>query len=132
MSAPFTTTQSFGPPGKPRPIGLQILLFVVTIGFYAFYWAYKTHDEIQIHSRHGVGGVLGLVIWILITPVSAFLIPNEIATMHDLRGRPKPVTGWTGLWLFPFGILIIPAIVWFVQIQGSLNRYWEAEGVPAA
>jgi hypothetical protein len=40
-------------------------------------------------------------------------------------GKPKPVTGWTGLWLFPFGFLIIPAIVWWVKVQGSLNRYWE-------
>ena len=35
------------------------------------------------------------------------------------------MTGWTGLWLFPGAILIIPAIVWFVKVQGALNRYWE-------
>ena len=32
---------------------------------------------------------------------------------------------WTGLWLFPGAILIIPAIVWFAKVQGALNRYWE-------
>jgi hypothetical protein len=43
------------------------------------------------------------------------------------------VTGWTGLWLFPFGIFLIPAIVWAVKVQGSLNRYWdEASGTGTA
>jgi hypothetical protein len=51
--------------------------------------------------------------------------------MYKKAGQAPPVTGWTGLWLFPFGFLIIPAIVWFVKIQGALNRYWEAP-VPAA
>ena len=40
---------------------------------------------------------------------------------------PAPVSGWTGLWLFPFGVFIIPAIVWFVKTQGALNRYWESK-----
>ena len=34
------------------------------------------------------------------------------------------MTGWTGLWLFPGAILVIPAIVWFVKIQRTLNGYW--------
>jgi len=37
------------------------------------------------------------------------------------------MTGWTGLWLFPGAILIIPAIVWFVKVQGALNSYWESQ-----
>jgi hypothetical protein len=28
-------------------------------------------------------------------------------------------------------VFIIPAIVWFVKVQGALNDYWEAKGVPA-
>jgi hypothetical protein len=46
--------------------------------------------------------------------------------MYGRSRQPKPVTGWTGLWMFPFGILVIPAIVWIVKVQGALNRYWEA------
>jgi hypothetical protein len=38
------------------------------------------------------------------------------------------VTGWTGLWLVPFGIFIVPAIVWFVKVQGALNQHWEQHG----
>ena len=72
----------------------------------------------------GLGGVLGLVIWILLNPVSAFVIPSEVGKMYAKDGKPAPMTGWTGLWLFPGAILIIPAIVWFVKVQGALNRYW--------
>jgi hypothetical protein len=36
-----------------------------------------------------------------------------------------------GLWLFPGAILIVPAIVWFVKVQGALNRYWAAKAVGA-
>jgi hypothetical protein len=28
--------------------------------------------------------------------------------------------------------LIIPAIVWFVKVQGALNRFWESQSGAAA
>jgi len=124
MSAAVSTTD-FGPRGHRRGIGFGILLFVITFGFYGWYWVFKTQEEMKQHSGEGLGGVLGLVIWILISPVSAFVIPSEAGKLYTRAGQSPPVTGWTGLWLFPFGIFLIPAIVWFVKVQGSLNRYWE-------
>jgi Na+/proline symporter len=124
-----------GPLGQPRGIGFGILLFIVTLGFYSYYWVYKTQEEVKQHTGDGLGGVLGLVVWIIIGAVSAFVIPSEIGRMYQRDGRQPPVTGWTGLWLFPGAILIIPAIVWFVKIQGALNTYWGAKassGAPAA
>jgi hypothetical protein len=120
-----------GPIGQPRGIGFGILIFIVTIGIYGIYWAYKTHDELQVHTGEGVGGVVGLVIYILIWPVTAFLIPSEVGKMYVRDGRPAPMTGWTGLWLFPGFFLIIPAIVWWVKVQGALNRYWESKAAAA-
>jgi hypothetical protein len=122
-----STSASTGPLGQRRGIGFGILLFVVTFGLYGWYWAFKTHEEMKQHTGEGLGGVLGLVIWILINPVSAFVIPSEIGNMYKKDGQQPPVTGWTGLWLFPFAILLIPAIVWFVKVQGALNRYWVAK-----
>ena len=110
--------------GRPRGIGFGILLFIVTLGFYGWYWAFQTHEETKEHAGEGVGGVIGLVIWILLTAVSAFLIPSEVGKLYAKDGEEPPVTGWTGLWLFPGGILIIPAIIWFAKVQGALNRYW--------
>jgi hypothetical protein len=120
-----STVASSGPPGQPRGVGFGILLFIVTIGLYGWYWSYKTCEEMKQHVGEGVGGVLGLVIWILINPVDAFVIPSEAGRMYRRAGLEPPVSGWTGLWLFPGSILVIPAIVWFVKVQGALNRYWE-------
>jgi drug/metabolite transporter superfamily protein YnfA len=122
-----------GPLGQKRGIGFGILMIIVTLGLYGWYWAFKTHEELKQRTGEGLGGVLGLVIWILITPVNAFVIPSEIGKMYAGDGKQPPVTGLTGLWLFPFGIFIIPAVVWFVKVQGALNTYWdEAGAAPAA
>ena len=124
-------TGNTGPLGNRRGVGFGILLFIVTIGFYGLYWVFKTQEEMKQHTGEGLGGVLGLVIWILLGAISAFVIPSEIGKMYEKDGRQPPVNGWTGLWLFPFGFLIVTAIVWFVKVQGALNDYWEAKGVPA-
>jgi Domain of unknown function (DUF4234) len=129
MSTPSGNT---GPLGQRRGILFVLLISLITIGIYTIYWAYKTQEEMKQHTGDGLGGILGLVIWILLNPVSAFVIPSEVGKMYNGAGRAAPITGWTGLWLFPFGVLIIPLIVWFVKVQGALNRYWETPATAAA
>jgi Domain of unknown function (DUF4234) len=126
-----TQASASGPLGQPRGIGFGILLFIITLGIYSLYWVYKTQEEMKQHTGEGLGGVLGLVVWIVVSAVSAFVIPSEVGKMYQRDGRQPPVTGWTGLWLFPGAILIIPAIVWFVKVQGALNRYWESKAAVA-
>ena len=127
----MSTPGNNGPLGRPRGVGFGILLFILTLGFYSWYWVFQTQEETKRHSGEGVGGVIGLVIWILIGAVGAFVIPSEVGKMYRKDGQEPPVTGWTGLWLFPGAILIIPAIVWFVKVQGALNDYWAGKGVTA-
>ena len=127
-SAVSSPTGTGGPLGQPRGIGFGILLFIITFGIYGWYWAFVTEEEMKQHTGDGLGGILGLVIWILLNPVMAFVIPSEIGKMYGKDGQEPPVTGLTGLWLFPFGFLIVPAIVWFVKVQGALNDYWEGKG----
>ncbi len=128
----MSVSASAGPVGRPRGIGFGILLFIVTLGFYGWYWVFKTEEEMKQHTGDGIGGILALVIWILLSPVMAFVIPAEIDNMYKKDGQRPPVTGWTGLWLFPFGVFIIPAIVWFVKVQEALNRYWEGKAPEAS
>jgi len=128
-----TSDQNTGPLGQPRGIGFAILMTIVTLGIYSLYWVFKTQDEVKNHSGQGVGGVLGLVIYIVVSVVTWFLIPSEVGKMFTRDGRPAPFTGWTGLWLL---LPIIGAFVWFIKIQGALNRYWESKAsvstLPAA
>ena len=119
-----------GQPGETRSIGTSILLAIVTLGIYAIYWTYKTQDEIKRYSGNGVGGVLGLVIYLVISPVTYFVLPSEVRWMHeDLDGGTSPVRGIYGLWIL---LPLIGPIIWFVQVQGALNRYWESKGASPA
>ena len=119
------------PLGQPRGVGFGIFIYIITFGIYGIYWAYKTQDELKEHTGEGLGGVVGVVVWILLNVVTAFTIPSEIGNMYAQDGREKPMTGWTGLWLYPGILLIVPAIIWFVKVQGALNRYWESKGATA-
>ena len=77
-----------------------------------------------------MGGVVGLVIFIVIPPVTFFVIPSEVRYMYeDLDGGHSPVRGIYGLW---FLLPIIGHVIWFVQVQGALNRYWESKGASPA
>ena len=102
MEASVVTTSSgnTGPLGQPRA-SASGSSHIVTLGFYSWYWVCKTEEEMGKHTGEGFGGVLGLVIWILIQPVMAFVIPSEIGKMYRKDGPEPPVSGWTGLWLFP-------------------------------
>jgi len=126
MDTPASNT---GPLGQPRGIGFGILMFIITLSIYGYYWVFKTQDEVKNHSGQGVGGVLGLVIYIVVSPVTWFLVPSEVGKMHTQDGRPAPFSGWTGLWLL---LPIIGAFVWFIKIQGALNRYWESKSTGSA
>jgi hypothetical protein len=120
--------QERGPIGNTRSIGLSIVWFILTLSIYGYIWAYKTHEEIKRYSGNGVGGVIGLVIYILISPVTFFIVPSEVRYMYeDLDGQTSPVRGLTGLW---FLLPIVGAIVWFVKVQRALNRYWQSKGAP--
>jgi hypothetical protein len=122
--------QASGPVGQPRSIGKCILLAIVTLGIYALYWTYKTHDEIKRYSGNGVGGVVGLVIYLVISPVTWFVIPSEVRSLYeDIDGTHSPVRGTTGFWML---LPLIGAFVWFFKVQGALNSYWESHGATAA
>lgn len=119
-------------PGQPRGVAFVVIISLITFSIYTIYWIFKTHDEMRRWAGEGLGGVLGLVVWLLIMPVSAFVIPSEAGKLYTRAGAAPPVTGWTGLWLFPFGIFLIPAIVWLVKVQGALNRFWEEQATAGA
>jgi len=127
MSAPATTTA--GKVGNTRSIGLSILWAILTLGIYCIIWVFKTQEETKQYSGDGVGGWLGLVIYLVIGPVTWFLVPSEVGKLYSREGQEPPVTGITGLWLL---LPIVGAFVWFIKVQGSLNRFWVSKGAQPA
>ncbi len=127
-AAPAQAGGNAGPIGETRSIGLSILWFILTLGIYSLYWTYKTFEEMKRHTGEGIGGVLALVIHIVVGAVIWFVAPSEVGSMYKRDGRQAPLSGWTGLWwLLP----IVGWFVWFIKVQGSLNRYWESKGATA-
>src|SRR6266508_1771992 len=90
--------QQRGPTGNTRSVGMSILWFILTLSIYGFIWTYKTQEEIKRYSGNGVGGVIGLVIYILISPVTFFVVPSELRYMYeDLDGEQSPARCIAGL-----------------------------------
>ena len=130
-TAAVATTGSRGPVGNTRSIGLCILWAILTLGIYTYIWVFKTQEEIRRYSGNGVGGWLGFIIYFVFSPITWFLVPSEVRYLHeDLDGGgsgSSPVRGVTGLWLL---LPIAGAFVWFIKVQGALNRYWRSKGAP--
>jgi hypothetical protein len=101
-----------------------IFFSIITLGIYYLVWVYKNHEEIKEHSSQGIGGVLGLVIALLVGFITPFVLPSEIRKMYERDGKESRVSGWTGLWATLGILILIGPIVWFVKVQGALNRYW--------
>ena len=62
------------PIGKPRSVGLTILVAIVTLGIWTWVWSYMNGEELKNYRRDGLGGVAYLLFTIFIYPVTMFLM----------------------------------------------------------
>ena len=117
------------PVGKIRSTGGCIGLTIVTLGFYTWYWYFKTHEEMKSHTGQGLGGGIALVLAIFVGIVMPFLSSSEVGNLYERRGQRPPVTAVTGLWALLLGwFFFVGLIVWFVKTNGALNAYWRTQG----
>ena len=126
----YGAVQQYGqaPIGEIRRTGICILLFIITLGFYSWYWWFKTHDEMKRHSGDGLGGGIALVLTIFVTVVMPFLTSSEAGKLYERRGQQPPVSGLTGLWYFPGMFILVGPFIWFVKTNNALNDYWRSLG----
>ncbi len=126
--AELALTPGRGPLGTPRDTGACMGLFVITFGLYSLYWYFQVHEEMKRHTGRGLGGTIALVISVVAGIAMPYLTSNEVGSLYESHGRPKPVSGLTGLWNFPGIFLLVGPIVWFVKTNGALNTYWRNLG----
>jgi uncharacterized membrane protein YjjB (DUF3815 family) len=129
-SAPAT-----GAVGNTRSIPLSILWAILTLGIYTFFWVYRTQEELRNYSGQGLGGPLGLVVYLgsmlvgyVFVIVTGVLIAGELQRLYEREGREPPCTALWGLWLL---LPIVGHFVWFIRVQGGLNEFWQSKGAPA-
>ncbi len=118
-----------GPIGKPVSVGIGILLAIVTLGFYALYWFYKTFQELKDYSGEGVGGGIGLLLYIFGGLAAPVLMGSEVGHIYRSEGQECPITPATGVW---FLLPIIGGIIWYVRTQTAINDLWVAHGAEPA
>jgi hypothetical protein len=109
--------------------GLVILLTIVTCGIWGAFWTYRNSEDLKKYNGDGLGGVLALVIYVLLSVVLMFTIPNEIEKMYQREGRESPVSALWGLW---FLLPLIGNIIWYVKVQSALNDFWVSKGAQPA
>lgn len=133
--APAVAAQT-GPVGEARSVGRTILLSIVTLGIYTFFWTYWTYDELQRYRKAGLGGGLGLAVYLLcffigILPIAitGVLLWSEIKSLYEEDGRTSPHTPLWGLWLL---LPIVGPFVWYIPTQEALNDFWVSKGAPPA
>jgi hypothetical protein len=105
-----------GPPGRVRPTGTAILLFVVTLGIYQLVYNYQVHDEMKRHSGRGIGGGVALLLSFLAGIAMPFLTPHEVGNLYERKGWRPPVKALTGLWtlvpvLTGYAVLLVSVVV---------------------
>ena len=120
--------QPQGPVGQVRSTGVQILLFVVTLGIWGLVYYYLTHEEMKKHTGEGIGGVLALVLSLFVGIASPYLLSHEVGGLYERRGQQKPVSALTGLWFFPGALILVGPFIWFIQTNNALNNYWRSVG----
>lgn len=119
--------------GNTRSVGLSILWAILTLGIYTFFWTYRTYDEMEQYRRKGLGGPVGLVIYIVcvfiaFVAIAGVLIWSEIRDLYRDDGRESPHSPLWGLWLL---LPLVGPFVWFIPTQQALNDFWQSKGAPA-
>ena len=63
--------------------GLVITLMIITLGIWGIFWTYRTNEDLKVYNRDGLGGVLGVVLYIILGVVLNYMRPDLMQPMLD-------------------------------------------------
>lgn len=100
-------------PFQYRNLGVQVLLTVVTVGFYPIYWYYVTTQEMVTYLKREEPVFLWTVLWIV--PILSFY---SYYKQGEIFEQISPdINRWITLLLW----VLFPPAVWII-IQMKLNK----------
>ena len=117
------------PIGKIRSPLFVILVSIVTLGIYALYWHYVMFKETHEYDNQGLNGIVGLLLSIICTIVTFFVLPWQVGEARKRAGMTEGVNAIFGLLiLIPF----VGWIIWVFLVQNATNQLWESKGAVTA
>jgi hypothetical protein len=111
--------------GKPRPVGITILLMIVTLGIYGVVWEYFVFEENKKWSGVGIGGLVALLFALVCGIINIFLLPTEIRAIYEQDRRESPLSWKVGLWIL---LPLVGFFIWVWKCQSALNDFWVTKG----
>jgi cytochrome bd-type quinol oxidase subunit 2 len=110
-------------PIKKRSMVVQVLLIIMTLGFYAIYWFYQTAQELKTVARDESASP---ALWtlLLFVPFGILYSYFQYAELYEKVSTEK-INKWI---IFILWFCFSPA-VWFM-VQRDLNN-WAEKGLPA-
>ena len=99
---------------KKRNLVMQVVLMIVTLGFYAIYWFYVTLKEMHIANGKDEGAVMW-TIFLFLPILSLFAFWHYSAEYKAFSTQKYPALLVFLAWF------IFPPIVWFM-VQTELNK----------
>ena len=114
--------------GKPRPVGITILLMIVTLGIYGIVWEYFVFEENKRWSGVGIGGLVALLLALVCGIINIFLLPTEIRAIYVQDRRESPLSWKVGLWIL---LPLVGFFIWVWKCQEALNDFWVSKGATA-
>jgi cytochrome bd-type quinol oxidase subunit 2 len=100
---------------KKRNMLVQILLMIITFGFYSIYWFYQTATELK-HKANDLEAAPGLWTVVMFIPFGIFYSHYKYSELFEKTSSEK-MNKWL---VFVLWIVFSPA-VWFI-VQTELNR----------
>jgi hypothetical protein len=114
------------PAGQRRRIPFGQLMVLITFGGYAFWWIYKSFEEVRRFRGQGESALMGFLGIFLC--ISFFRLPRYVARMYHEEGKTSPVGELTGFWML---VPYIGIFLWMRKIQSALNHFWASQAVAA-
>jgi hypothetical protein len=100
---------------KERNMVVQVILMIVTFGFYAIYWFYVTCQELDALAEDPSVSA-GLLTFLLFIPIANLYAWYKYAELYETVSRDH-----MNRWIVFLLVLVFYPAVWFI-VQTELNK----------